>query len=157
MSDCGDYGCTGTLTVDGFSLNTPAWDIPSLVRLWAEASIRGENKLLPGAPGRRSYPKRLDQSEIDLPFVIHGDTDLTGAPIANAFLGLQAHLDSLWSNVFTPVTIGRGVRSAVLTLPSGTVRTAHVQFEPLRLAEDVYDARFVEAVIHMTILEGRFS
>lgn len=154
--DC-DYGCTGTLTIDGYPLNTPAWDIPNLVRLWAEASVRGENKLLPGAPGRRSYPTRLDQTEHDLAFFIYGNTDLDGSLNTEPWVGLQTHLDDLWSNVFAPVTVGRGVRVGVLTLPSGTVRTAHVQIEPLHFANDVEDASFVETTIHLTVVEGRFT
>jgi hypothetical protein len=151
-----EYGCSGILTIGGYPLNTPSWDAPSLSRLWAEASIRGENKLLPGAQGRRSYPTRLDQSEHDLAFFIYGNTDLDGTLIDNAWQGLQAHLDALWSNVFAPVTVGRGVRAATLTMPSGVTRVANVQVEPLHFANDVYDASFVEATIHLTIVDGRF-
>lgn len=152
-----EYGCTGTLEIEDFLLNTPAWDIPSLVRLWAEADVRGENKLLPGAPGLRSYPTRLTQSEHDLAFFIFGDTALDGSAIADAWEGLQDHLDALWTNVFAPVTTGTGTRSATLTMPDGSERLAEVQFEPLTFAGDVYDARQVEAVIHMIIPSGRFA
>lgn len=154
--DC-DYGCTGTLVIEDFPLNTPSWDIPSLVKLWAEADVRGENKLLPGAPGMRPYPTRLTESTHELAFFIFGDTALDGTFIANGWEGLQDHLDALWTNVFAPVTTGTGTRTATLTLPSGDVRTAEVQFEPLTFAGDVYDARHVEAVITMIIPAGRFA
>lgn len=151
-----EYGCTGLLTIDEFPLNTPAWDIPSLVRLWAEAAVRGQNLLLPGAQGQRSYPTRLDQSEYDLAFFIYGNTAEDGSLIADPWQGLQDHLDTLWSNVFSPVTTGRGVRPATLTMPDASVRTANVQIEPLHLAGDVYDANFVECTIHLTVVGGRF-
>ena len=151
-----DYGCTGILTINDLALNTPAWDAPSLVKLWAEANIRGDNLLLPGAQGQRSYPTRLDQSEYDLAFFIYGNTDQDGTVIADAWQGLQQHLDTLWSNVFAPVTTGRGVRAATLTMPDASVRTADVQVEPLHFAEDIYDANFVECTIHMIVVGGRF-
>lgn len=151
-----EFGCTGTLTIDGYSLNTYAWDAPNLVRLWAEADVRGENKLLPGAPGRRGYPTRLEQASFDLPFWITGTVDPANTPYALPWSGLESNLNLLWGNVFQPVTTGRGVRAAVLTLPSGTVRTASVQVEPLTFPDDVWDAFNVAAVIHLTVVTGRF-
>lgn len=152
-----DFGCTGTLNIGGIAMNCPAWDLPNLVKLWAEHAIRGENKLLPGAPGVRSYPTRLDVTEHDLAFFLTGTVDAFGAAHSDPWVGLQANLDLLWAFVFQPVTVGRGDRPAALTLPSGTVRLAQVQVEPIRFPNDVEDATFVEATIHLTIIGGRFA
>lgn len=157
MSGFCDFGCLGTLTIDGFALNGPAWDIPNPMKLLAEASLRGENTTLPGAAGRRGNPRRLDQSEHDLAFLITGEADSTGTPHADPWFGLEANLDTLWTNVFAPVASGRGTRAAVFTTVAGSVRTATVQVEPLHLPNDIDDPTLVEAVLHLTILTGRFA
>lgn len=153
-----DYGCTGILTVDGLALNTPAWDVPSLVRLWMEASERGDNKALAGvAAGQRGNPRRLDVAEFDLAFAITGDATSAGVANLDPWLGLQTNLDALYTAVFAPVTTGRGTRAATLTMPSGATRTADIQIDPLSFPNDIDDPSFVEAVIHMTVMSGRFA
>lgn len=153
-----EYGCTGTLTVDAVLLNTPAWDIPNVTRLWIEGAIRGENRVLPGLEiGRRGNPHRVDVAEFDLAFVLTGAVDSSGTPTSDDWVGLQTNLAALWTGVFQPVTTGRGTRAATLTLPSGTVRAATVQIDPLTFPNDIDDPTFVEAVIHLTVLSGRFA
>lgn len=152
------YGCSGTLTVGGVLLNTPAWDVPSLTRLWIEAEVRGDNRALAGvAAGRRGNPRRYEVTEFDLAFAITGSVNSAGTPYMNDWIGLQTNLATLWSGVFSPVTTGRGTRAATLVLPSGTVRTADVQIAPLTFPNDIDDPTFVEAVIHLTVTSGRFS
>jgi len=152
------WGCTGTLAIDGMPLNSPAWDVPNLTRLWMESDARGDNKALPGLMvGTRGNPRRVEVTEFDLAFAITGAVDETGVPHTTGWIGLQQNLDALWAGVFAPVTTGRGMRAATLTLPSGTVRTASVQVEPLTFPNDIDDPDFVEAVIHLTVLSGRFA
>lgn len=154
------WGCQGTLAISGVALNGPAWDVPNLVKLWAEADVRGENKVIPGMlTGVRGNPRRLTATEFDLAFVIRGDVlGPAGTVVAadSTWGGLEANLAYLWTNVFAPVTTGRGVRSALLTLPSGTIRTADVQVEPLHFVNDPADPAFVESTIHLTVVSGRF-
>lgn len=153
-----DYGCTGTLTIDGVLLNTPAWDIPNLARLWIEAAVRGDNRALAGvAAGRRGNPRRYDVTEFDLAFAITGVVNEAGTPYLNEWVGVQTNLATLWTGVFQPVTTGRGTRAATLVLPSGTSRVADVQVEPLTFPNDINDPAFVEAVIHLTVTSGRFA
>lgn len=155
--DC-NYGCTGELKIGPFGilLNTPAWDVPNLVRLWSEATVRGENLVLPNGRGRRGNPQRVDQTEFDLPFVINGITNQYGKYYEDPWVGLESNLNVLWDYAFKPVSTGRGTRHADLTLPSGTVRAAEVQLDPLRFPNDIDNPGYVEAVIHMTVVTGRF-
>jgi len=150
------YGPTGILTVGATALNTPAWDIPNLARLWAEAAVRGENRSLPTVPGVRGYPTRVDETTFDLKLFITGDCDELGDPFTDPWIGLEANIDTLWTNVFAPVTTGRGTRTAALTMPDGTVRTAQVQVGPIQLAADVEDPSFVEASFSLAVVSGRF-
>lgn len=152
-----DYGCTGLLTIGGQVLNTPAFDVPNLVHLWTEGVYRGDNRLVPAlAGGRRGNPLRLDAAEFDLAFAITGSATVAGVANTNEWVGLQANLDLLWTNVFAPVTTGRGTRVATITMPSGAVRTADVQVDPLHFANDIDDPGFVESTIHLTVVSGRF-
>lgn len=150
------YGPTGILTVGATPLNTPAWDIPNLARLWAEAGVRGSNQKLPTVPGNRGYPTRLDQSSFTLKIFITGDVDATGAPSTTPWEGLEANLATLYAGVFDPVTTGRGTRTGILTMPDGTLRTADVQVDPLKISGDVNDPSFVEAEFTLTVVSGRF-
>lgn len=151
-----DHGCLGQLSIAGVSLNTPAWDIPNPLKLLAEASTRGENTTLPGAAGRRGNPMRLDQYETDLAFLLNGEVNQAGTPYSDPWVGLETNLAYLWTNVFTPVSTGRGTRAASFTTVGGAVRTATVQVEPLHLPNDVEDPTLVEAVLHLIVVSGRF-
>jgi hypothetical protein len=158
LAGCGGFGCfgaTGTLTIGSTVLNSPAWDIPNLARLWAEGDARGTNVKLPTVPGARGYPTRLNEASHQLKFFITGDVDQTGAPYAEPWVGLEANSDLLWAGVFSPV-LGRGTRHALLTMPDGTVRAAEVQAH-LILDADVDDPSFVEATIDLMVVSGRFA
>jgi hypothetical protein len=152
-----DPGCNGTLTVDSFSLNTPGWMVYNLSSLWFEANYRGTNRPIPRYPGTIGYPKRLDPYDFSLVFWVTGLLDGSGAPWSDPWEGLEQNLEDLWDAVFSPVTSGDGARGCTLTTPSGTDRTARVQFQPLRKNAEITDATLAEFVMSGTILEGRFS
>lgn len=150
------YGPTGTLTIGATALNGPAWDIPNLARLWAEAAVRGENRKLPTVPGVRGYPTRLDETPFELTIFITGDVDPLGDPFSDPWLGLEANIDTLWAGAFAPVSIDRGIQTATLSMPDGTTRTADVQVGALQLGGDVDDPSFVEATFELMVVSGRF-
>lgn len=150
------FGATGILTIGSTQMNCPAWDIPNLARLWAEAAVRGGNQLLPTRAGVRGYPTRLDETSFDLKLFITGDVDALGGATASPWLGLEANMDALFAGVFDPITIGRGTRTAILTMPEGAPRMAQVQVAPLAFAAEVDDPSFVEATMTITVVSGRF-
>lgn len=151
--------CNGTLAISSpaFSLNTWGWMVANPSRLWYEATYRGENRQLPRYPGTIGYPKRLDPHEFSLVFWVTGLFDATGAPWSDPWAGLESNLEDIWDGAVGPVTTGDGSRPVTLTMPSGTPRTASVQFNPLERNEPINDAELVEFVLSGTILEGRFS
>lgn len=122
--------CIGDLSISGVSLNTPAWMTLNLERLWYQPDVRGEDRLVPGVTGVIPYRRRITSTTYELEFFIVGDCDQAGTPHADGLLGLQANLEYLWVNVFTPLAAHPGTRPASLILPSGSTRTAnvHVQF-----------------------------
>lgn len=153
-------GCTGTLTIDGVLLNTPAWDLTDLTPLWVEATVRGGDRLLPGVAGVIPYRRRLDVTEHALPMLISGDVDEAGADQANAWIGLEANIETLRSTVIEPTNVGDGTRPATLTLPSGLTRTADVHVLGLRVSGAVgagSSHALVRAVLQISVPAGRFA
>lgn len=148
--------CFGTLTAGGFSLNTWGWMIQDLRPLWFEASYIGDNRVVPGSPGRVGYPNELDEGFFSLVFWVTGAYTSLGVAYSDPVVGLQTNLDAIIANVTGPVTTGTGSRSCVLDMPTGANRNANVQFDPLR-ARDLDDIRLCEFVISGSILEGRFT
>ena len=164
-----EYGCWGSMEIaaaaeedPAFPLNCPAWDLYGYQQLWAEFAIRTDEIVLPTAPGRRSYPGRLDQSEYEMTLYVTGEADSTGVAYADPWEGLYLNLQALMNNVFLPVGTGRGTRAATMTfpllwatVPDPTV-TADVKFEPLRQVEDIEDPRFAVYRTTMIVPAGRF-
>lgn len=155
-----NYGCTGTLTINSIALNGPAWDIPDLTALWIETTQRGEDRLIPGAIGVLPYRRRLTVTEHTLGMWIIGDTDRTGAPNADAWVGLQANIEYLRANVVDPTNLTDGTRVASLTIPGGATRNANIHVTGMRIqGVDSDDGAFsaVNAVLMISIPSGRFA
>lgn len=157
----GQYGIDGILAIGGFGMNNPAWDIPVLSPLLFEHAVRGENQLLPGASGRRSYPRRLDQADHTLHLTVNGYADFAGtaytATQTAQGIGMYLNLAALWTNVFAPVTTGAGTRAATLVLADGTTTlTAAVQVTPLRRVGEDFNVYEQDFTFTLTIPAGRF-
>lgn len=150
-----DPGCNGTLTIGGVLMNTPAWDVPLLTKLWFAFEQRGESLLIPHAAGRRSTPRRMDETVHDLTFLMNGNVNRLGVPFANPWQGLQTNLAYLQTNVFQPVTVWPGTRAATMTMPTGAPRTAAVVAELIE-ASPVNDPEYAEFVLRLTIPAGMF-
>lgn len=158
--------CEGTLTIGTTLMNRPAWAIVgddqgegSLIQLWPEFDVRGEDRLLPGANGVIPYRRRLTVTEWELRLMVVGDVDQNGNPTADAALGLMQNLEILRSGVFAPVASATGTRSATLTYPGMTPRTADIHvlgfkrtFMRLGRNKAIYDGK-----MRISIPAGRFS
>lgn len=150
------YSCDGSLTIDGISMNRPAWAIQGdetgqggFVRLWSWFDVRGDDRLIPGANGMRPYRRRITPTRHDLRILITGDVDENGVANANALIGLEENISYLTTNVTLPVASATGTRAAVLAMPSGSTRTADIHVLGLDI-EGVY----VDEARH-TVAEGR--
>lgn len=154
-----DYACQGELTIDGVSLNTPAWSVVDLSPLWASFDTRGQNRLIPGAQGVLAYRKRITERDHSLAIVIIGDVDENGDAHADPVEGLEFNLDTLLAALLPDSDASK---PAVLTLPSGTTRNAEVQVEGFEVVRSEIDAEnhqyaALEGVINMTIPLGVFA
>lgn len=145
----------GTLAIDETEMNCPAWDVLNVHDLWAGPPTRGEDRIVPGTSGRRSYRRRADAVTYSLEVVITGQVDPDGDPYADPVVGLLTNIDLLRSNVTDPTGVGDGTRPAVLTLPDLTTRNADVTVEGMELGRLVRSERL--ATIDLTIPSGAFA
>lgn len=152
------YGCTGALIINTVPMNCPSWDITNLTPLWAEFTVRGDDRRIPGVAGVIPYKRRMDVTEHALEMVIIGGADRTGASNANPWVGLENNIAYLRTNVVDPTMTGNGTRAATLVLPSGATRFANIHVLSLRLSEvqGVDDQAFVLAALQISIPLGVF-
>lgn len=116
--------CHGSLTLNGLPMNTLAWASLNNFVLWPSPARRGENLLIPGAPGRIAFPKRKDETTVTLECLVIGDCDQSGTPHADKSAGLATN----WMTVYTALDsmLDSNV-GASLTLPNAVTLTGTVQ------------------------------
>lgn len=148
---------TGYLVINTVPMHLSAWCCLDLSPLWVPANSRGENAIVPGAPGRRAFPRRVDQTDVALRIVVSGEADVGGNPYTRgAIYGLQQNLAYLCAHVVDPPTAPTATVAATLQLPnSPTVLTADVQV--LQLEELFHVADFWRGLLHLRIPAGRFA
>ena len=150
-----DYGCTGSLSIDGVSLNCPAWDLPDLTDLWLPGAVRGDDRLLPGVVGVKAYKRRVTITQHSLPFLIVGDVDRLGNTYSDPWVGLQTNLAYLRTNVADPTNLTDGTRTGTLTMPDGTTRTADLHV--LGIVKGQVLAGRMRATLELSIPGGVFA
>lgn len=128
---------TGRLAIDGTSLHTPAWNATNLMPLWARGDVRGNSVVMPGSPGVRPKPKRVTITRRSIPMAFTGTMDEDGNRYANTWIGLEANLDTFYAAVVDQPGTGDGTRNAVLTMPSGSVRSRDIHVLGLSLGATV--------------------
>jgi len=128
-----NYADEGSMTIDGLSMNRPAWAIigdergvGGYVQLWADFDIRGDDRILPSATGVIAYPRRMTVKRMDFRLIVVGDVDQAGTPVADSVIGLQNNIEYIRANFLAPVASRDGLRDAVLTMPSGGTRSASI-------------------------------
>lgn len=147
--------CSGTLTLDGVDMNTPAWCVVNIAELWVAGPItRGKNVVVPGAIGARAYPLRIDVAQVSLLMLLTGICDSTGAKYADPWRGLQANVDFLMSSVVFPPDAPTAARAGVLTLPDGSTRAAPVQVNQFKIGSSV--GPVFSCSLECTLPGGRF-
>lgn len=160
-----NYALEGSMTIDGKSINRPAFaiigderGIGGYVQLWADFDVRGQDRILPGVPGVIAYPRRVTVRRMDFRLLVVGDVDAAGAPVADSKEGLEANLEWIRTNFLAPVVSSTGTRTAVLTLPSGGTRTAEIHV--LGVVTQSYTLQECGAVwvgtLQISIPSGRF-
>lgn len=155
----------GNLTLNDIPMKTRAWTCPDLTPLWMPGAIRGQDRLIPHAAGVRAFPRRLTVTQYDLEFRIAGISDMhgvvttgTGSGIGiEEFQQLEYNLNYLRQNVIDPRTTpnANGTIPGVLTMPSGSTRTADVHVLGFTVNNRV--AHVLQGILHLSVPSGGFT
>jgi hypothetical protein len=158
--------CWGKLEVLGdggpiypLSLNKQAWCVTNGWELWDGVLARGSNITIPGLAGRKETPRRADQKDYSLPFIVSGVVDENDTPTVDDRQGLVDNLAYLRANAFDPLNAPDTSRVWQLTTPDGsTVLTADVQ--PPERADMLVASKVRRGLwigtLHITIPAGAF-
>lgn len=150
-----DINSSEYLTIDGVPLQCAGWTHTNLWEMWSGPATRGTDRIIPGAVGILSKPRRATARRVQLAVTIFGDRAWDGTPYVDPRVGLWTNVDHLRTNVTDPVTTGDGTRTAVLYLPDGSTVTGSVTVEAFTLGEGYGVA--IPSTIDITIPAGALS
>lgn len=132
--------CHGTIEIAGVPGSDPAgrWCMYDLSPLLSDEAVRGSDRLMPGAEGRRPKRRRYDVTKRLLPVVFTGFVDDTGMPVgrddapAQLELTLLGFQQSLNVGPFRVPQTGDGTLAVEWTLNSGATLATDVHVVNLR-------------------------
>jgi hypothetical protein len=90
------------LEFNGVPLSTPAWEALDLSPAYDAAPLRGEDRLIPEAQGRRALHQIVDELSFVIPLAVWGFKDWDDNEYADPMMGLLTNLEFLKANVFAP-------------------------------------------------------
>lgn len=152
----------GNLTLNGIPMKTRAWTCPDLTPLWLPASVRGQDRILPGANGVIPHRRRRTVTQYALDFRVAGISDMHGVITTGSgngpaeFEQLELNLAYLRANVLDPRISPNldGTVPGVLTMPSGAIRTADVHV--LGFTVNVRVSHVLQGTLDISIPSGGF-
>lgn len=101
------------LELNTVALACPAWQVTNIAVLFDHPSLRGSDRTMPGAAGRRALPRVVDATVYTLGLEVWGQRDVDGAVIADPVAGLVQHLDYLRANLGLAESSGDGTVPAI--------------------------------------------
>lgn len=116
------------LELNSIALACPAWEITNIEELFNDMSVRGSDRIMPGAAGRRALKRVVDATVFTFSFEVYGDVDVDGTPIADSAVGLIQHLDYLKANLGLADQTGDGTVPAVFHRDTESSLLADVHF-----------------------------
>lgn len=79
------------LVINGVEGITAAWRHADLSPLLDDPPMRGSNRLIPHAAGRRANPRYVDENGLLIPWLIFGNFNADGTSTSDAKQGLKDH------------------------------------------------------------------
>lgn len=113
-------------TIAAIPLNTPAWECESYADFY-DITIVGNDRAIPGVPGRLFQPRELDEHQVTLRVTIFGFEDWEGTPYDDPRVGVRLNRLYLRDNLLLPQTTARPV---TLYRLDGTTATGDVVVVP---------------------------
>lgn len=141
-----------------FTMHRQAWCLTDLSSLWEEPNQRGANIVIPGAPGRATLPRRPDETDYALPFIISGVVDEADALASDENEQLRLNMEFLRTGVLSPPAPPASTTPATLVSPDGgTMLTADVQFGSPPLVRRYKNSGLWIGTLHLVVPAGAFA
>lgn len=152
----------GNLTLNGIPMKTRAWTCPDLTPLWLPATVRGQDRILPGAQGVIPHRRRRTVTQYALDFRVCGIANMDGVITTGTgngpaeFEQLEFNMKYLRDNVLDPRIVPNldGTVPGVLTMPSGAIRYADVHV--LGFTVNVRVSHILQGTLDISIPSGGF-
>jgi hypothetical protein len=145
------------LEIDGVPLSTPAWEALNIQALYGGPARRGENRVIPGASGRRALPRRDDETNRTISLAIFGFERWDGESYPDPVAGLWENLAHLRANVLNqPLTLNT-TRTAVIHRPDAPDLTATIQVLGFEVDDEPYSPAAIHASMDITLISGSFE
>lgn len=155
--------CTGEFLFDGspapfpFSMHRQAWCLTDLSSLWEIPNQRGANVIIPGTPGRFPTPRRDDETDYALPFIISGVVDKDNALTSvGENEQLRRNIAYLRAQVLSPPAPPLTTRAALLVSPDA-LTTLRADIQVVSMVPTRKDSGYWAGVLHITIPAGAFA
>lgn len=148
---------THHLEIDGVPLSTPAWEHLDIHTLYSAPDRRGENRVMPGANGRRALPWRHDETMRTITLAIFGDKSWDGSLNADAVAGLWANVAHLQSFVFANPLNAGSTREATIKRDGQTDLTATIQVRGFEIDDEPYSPSAIGASVDIALMSGGFA
>jgi hypothetical protein len=142
--------------IDGVPLSTPAWEHLDIGAMYSGPAVRGENRVMPGATGRRALPKRADETTRTLTLAIYGFQRWDGEPYPDPVAGLWENLGHFTTNVIDAPPTPDSTRLAKLIRPAATELTARIQILGFEI-DEAYSPAAVSASMEIALIAGSFG
>jgi hypothetical protein len=147
---------THHLEIDNVPLSTPAWEHLDIQALYSGAATRGENRVMPGAAGRRALPKRADETTRTLTLAVFGFQRWDGTVNSDPVAGLWENIGHLHEFIIdTPATPDSTRLAKIVRIgqPDLFARIQVLGFE----VDETYSPAAVSASMDIAVIPGGFS
>lgn len=142
--------------IDGVPLSTPAWEHLDIQALYSGPGVRGDNRVMPGAIGRRALPKRADETTRTLTLAIFGFERWDGTVNADPIAGLWENIGHLMAFVIDAPTTPDSTRLAKIVRGTEPELTARIQVLGFEVAE-AYSPAAISASMDIALITGSFT
>lgn len=141
-------------TYPAVPMNTPAWDVLDYSPFYDDPPMIGDDRPIPGSPGRLGIAREYDELDVALRMVIYGDADLEGTPYADPRVGVRANAEYLRANLLRAFPANAdGTRPVTFhRLDGGTAVGDVIPVAPLSLAPA--GPTLLRAVLRLVIPAG---
>lgn len=143
-------------TAASVPLCTPAYVLTDISPLLGSGDVRGSDRILPGVPGVKPYPRRRTVTEYSLDLFVDGSFDDDGSHNADPRTAVYDHLEYLIGELVDPPAGADGTRAGTLHLPDGSTRTADVTVVGIDVTATVGPAS-LRCVLVLSLSDGRFA